>query len=417
MAGTVVTGGPPANAVGTEEFVVQATTGESEKIVDMADKIAKLDTDDAQFSTISDKLSSRTAVREKVNWLEEEDFPRQVTTTTAQLSTDTTLVLTAGQGLTVQPNDLLRNMRTGEGIRISVVATDTLTIVRGIGAASGGIAAASINSGDVFLVVGDAQPQGSDFPVMRYLQRVIGYNYTQITRTPWTFTGTATSIELYGGREPAKEAVRKAREHKRKWEAIAFYGMRSFAANVATPLSADPQGTAGGALEFIQSIKRDASTSNSGVFTPGFFDQFVTDVFAHGSTTNKVFFAAPAVAQVLSSYNRQGMGAYWQPTPDNVYGVKVDAFISGAYGWRIPVIVKREWSQFPAANKGFGSYGFLIDMDYVQSVPLRDRDTKLLTDQQPKGRDVYSAEYFREATYQFAHNRCHGIIYGAAAPT
>lgn len=410
MAGTVVSG--TTQPVGTEDVLPD------ERVVDMAEKISVLDPDNTQFTTITDKLSSRTAIREKVNWLEEEDFPRQVTTTTAQTNAETALVLQTGQGLTVQANDLLRNMRTGEGIRVTVApGTDTLTIARGIGASSGGIAAASISVGDVFLVVSDAQPQGSDFPVARYLARILGYNYTQITRTPWTFTGTTTAIELYGGREPAKEAVRKAREHKKKWESIAFYGMRSFAATVTTPASNDPQGTAGGALEYVQSIKRDASSSNSGVFTPGFFDQFVTDVFAHGTTDRKILFCAPAVAQVLSGYNRQGMGAYWEPTPDNVYGVKVDAYISGAYGWRIPVIVKREWSQFPTTNKGFGTYAFLLDMEYIQSVPLRDRDTKLLTEQQPKGKDTYAAEYFREATFQFAHNRCHGILYGAAAPT
>src|SRR5262245_48027741 len=153
MAGTVVTG-----YVSTEEQV------SDERVVDMADKIAKLDTDDAQFSTMSDRLSSRTAIREKVNWLEEEDFPRQVTNTGTQLSTDTTLTLTAGQGLLCQPNDLLRNMRTGEGIRIASIATDVLTIVRGIGASTGGIAAAAVNNGDVWLVVADAQPRGRAFP-------------------------------------------------------------------------------------------------------------------------------------------------------------------------------------------------------------------------------------------------------------
>lgn len=394
MAGTVVQGN-----VSTEGQVAD------EKVVDMDEKIRLLRPDESQFTTMTSRTSSRVATREKVNWLEEDDFPRIVTASAAALIGDTAVTLTAGQGKTVQANDLLRNMRTGEGLRVASVATDTITVDRHVG----NIAAAAVNSGDSFLVVGDAQPQGSDFPSPRYLQRVLGFNYTEITRTTWGFTATDTAIEKYGGREPAKEAKRKAREHKRKWEAIGFFGMRSY--NPAVPPENNPRGTAGGLIEFIQTVKRDAN----GPLTPGFFDQFLMDVMAWGGT-NKVLFAAPTVVMNMSSWNRTGMGSQWEPSPGNVHGVKVDAFISGAYGYRIPVIVKKEWAEFPVANKGYGGYAFLVDMDYVERRPLRDRDTKLLTDEQPKGKDSYNAEYLCEATYEIAQERAHGIIFGVTAP-
>ncbi|HKB39852.1 MAG TPA: hypothetical protein VKD72_25680, partial [Gemmataceae bacterium] len=204
---------------------------------------------------------------------------------------------------------------------------------------------------------------------------------------------------------------RAGRRHKQKWEAIGFFGARSFAAAVAP--DNEPQGFAGGALEFVQSNLLDV---NSAALTPSAFDSWAANVFAHGSSDNKVLFASPAVVMNMSIWNRSGMGSQWQPTPDNVHGVKVDAFISGAYGYRIPVVVKKEWSAFPTANKGFGGYAFLLDLDYIEQIPLRDRDTKLLTEQQPKGKDVYSAEYIREATYEFAHQRCHGKLIGCVPP-
>lgn len=392
MAGTVVTG-----TVSTEEVLPE------ERKNDFDEKIRVLDPNESQFTIMTSRLPSRTAIREKFNWIEEDDFPR-IVTGDAQTAGATTLNLTSGQGKTVQANDLIRNMRTGEMMRVTVVTTDALTIARGIGA----IAAAATNAGDNYLVVGDAQPQGSDFPTPRYLARVLGYNYTQITRTGWKFTKTQTSIELYGGREPAKEAVRKAREHKRKWEAIAFWGGRSFTASSVAPAgNTEPQGTAGGAIEYIQSVKRDAN----GPLTPDFFDTFANDVFQYGST-DKVLFASPLVVASMSKWNRSGMGSQWQPTPEDVHGVKVNAFISGAYGNRIPVVVKKEWGRFPTANKGYGTYAFLIDMEYVQQVPLRDRDTQLLTEQQSKGQDTYAAEYLREGTFQFACEQAHGILYG-----
>jgi len=372
----------------------------------MDEKIRVLDPNETQFTTMSSRAGAKQAIREKVNWLEEDDFPRLTSSLNAQLVGDTTIVLPAGGGKLVQANDLLRNMRTGEGIRVTVVATDTLTVARGIGS----IAAAAINAGDSLLVVSDAQPQGSDFPTSRYLARVLGYNYTQIIRTPWTFTGTMTAIELYGGREPGKEAVRKAKEHKRKLEAIGFWGMRSFTASSVAPAgNTEPQGTCGGAIEYIQTFKQDAN----GPLTPDFFDSFANSVFQYGGQ-NKVLFASPLVVASMSKWNRSGMGSQWEPTPQNVHGVQVTAFISGAYGYRIPVVVKKEFGRFPTTNKGYGTYAFLLDMDYIERRPLRDRDTKLLTEQQPKGKDTYAAEYFCETSWEFACEQAHGILFGVS---
>jgi hypothetical protein len=402
MAGTIVQGN-----VATEGQVGQsaATQFAGERIIDMDEQIRVLRPDDTQFTTMTSRTPSRVATSEKVNWLEEEDFPRIVSNVGAQLVSDTSITLTAGQGKIVMGNDMLRNMRTGEMARVVSVATDVVTIARGVGS----IAAAAVNTGDAWLVTGDAQPQGSDFPTPRYLARVLGFNYTQITRTTWGFTRTDTNINKYGGNEPAKEAKRKAREHKKKWEMIGFFGARSFAA--AVPPENNPRGTAGGLIEFIQSNKQDSN----GVLTPTFFDAFVAQVMAFGST-NKVIFASPTAVMCMSNWNRSGMGSQWDPSPRNVYGVNVDAFISGAYGYKIPVVVKKEWSEFPVANKGYGGYLFFVDMDYVERRPLQNADTKLLTDRQPQGKDSYNAEYLTEATYEVAHERTHGLIIGVTAP-
>lgn len=167
MAGTVVQG-----MVGTEEQLgpSAATTAEGEKVIDMDDRIRALKPDATQFSTMTDKTPSQVATREKVNWLEEEDFPRLVTGD-AQTNVSTALNLNAGQGKIVAANDILRNMRSGEAIRVVSVTTDALVIARGIGS----IAAAATNAGDQYLVVADAEPQGSDLPNARYLQRVLGF--------------------------------------------------------------------------------------------------------------------------------------------------------------------------------------------------------------------------------------------------
>jgi hypothetical protein len=51
-------------------------------------------------------------------------------------------------------------------------------------------------------------------------------------------------------------------------------------------------------------------------------------------------------------------------------------------------------------------------MSNIERRPLRDRDTKLLTEQQPKGKDTYAAEYMTELTWEIAQERTHGILFG-----
>ena len=391
MAGTVVTG-----YVSTEEVLAD------ERKIDMDERIKKVRPDDTQFYTMTSRVSARSAIREKVNWMEEEYFPRIVATAGAETASDTVIDLVATQGKIVQPNDILRNMRTNEALRVVSVATDAVTVAT----RTGGIA---MNAADPLLVVADAQPQGSDLPVARYLARVLGYNYTQISRTPWTFTGTQTAIEMYGGKEPAKEAARKAVEHKRKIEATAFWGTRSFVASSAS--NGEPQGSAGGLNEFIVTNRKDAN----GPLTPDILGNLLTDTMSYGNADDKVLFVSPLLAGQISKWAWTGMGSAWDGGGDRSrakYGVRVDGFLNGTYGYQVPVVVKKEWAEFPVAGKGYGGYGFIVDMSLIERRPLQGRDTKLLTDRAPAGKDVYAAEYMTETSWQIGNEKAHGVIFG-----
>ena len=93
--------------------------------------------------------------------------------------------------------------------------TTALTVVPAWGTGVVGSAASVAGlAGDKLLVVGDAQKQGADLPPMKYSQRVLGFNYTQIHRTVWNFSGTAAAIEHVrrtragqGGRAEARSST------------------------------------------------------------------------------------------------------------------------------------------------------------------------------------------------------------------
>src|SRR5690242_7106161 len=107
-----------------------------EKVVDMEPKFRLLDPDESQFSTILNKLPSRQATREKVNWLEDQYLPTTITVSGAVTNVATSLTAATGEGVNARDGDLLRNMRTGEMVEVTSVSGDTVNITRGIGDAA-----------------------------------------------------------------------------------------------------------------------------------------------------------------------------------------------------------------------------------------------------------------------------------------
>jgi Family of unknown function (DUF5309) len=384
--------------VDTQEIVAD------EKVIDMDPKMRLLDPDQTQFTTMTSRMGSRAATREKVNWLEE-TYVLDVYTASAYTSGATSVTITAAaESRAIQPNDVLRNMRTGQAMIVDVVVPGTgVLTVRPQGTNAAG------NAGDKLLYVGNAYPQGANIGAPKYSARVLGFNYTQIFREPWSFTGTATAIELYGGGEPAKEAARKAVEFKRQIEHNGFFGSRFFTTAVNAPNTGDPQGGAGGLIEFIATNKQNVG----GELTSDFLDLFLATVLAKGSS-DKVIFTGTVGAYYISRFHRSGQGAFWKPSNESVHGVKVDGFISGVFGYQLPVVVKKEWANYPSGANGYNGNLFVVDMTNIERRPLRDRDTKLLTNRQGPGEDRVAAEYLCEMSWTIAQERTHGLLTGIA---
>ena len=379
---------------------------EDEKVEDMRDEFYDLDPDFTQFTTYTVDQSKRETFREKPTWLEDELPPRLTAVAGGgYVGTGTTIniTVTTGHGAYIKKGDFLRNMKTQEGFWVTSVAGDVVSTVRSIGTR---VAAAGAN-GEQILIVGPAFAQGADFPDTNMIKRVLGFNYTQIFRHGWNFTRTNTKVRMVAGNQPAKEQAKQMKVHKRAIEYSGFWGARDFKTD---PGTGEPVGFAGGADEFIISIRRDVN----GPLTADYLDDFLRDALVHGEK-NKVLYLAPLPALQISKFIRSGMGSQWRPSDETRHGVKVDAFLSGAYGYEIPVIVKKDWNDFSTASKQYGGWGFLLDHDYIAARPLAGSDTKLLLDRQPKGRDSVAGEFLTEMTWEFAQERVHAMFFGVTA--
>lgn len=369
---------------------------QNERVIDMDDVIAYLDPDESQFTTMLMRVARKGADSTKVEWLEDELFPRLSSVQTAYTNVATAIIVAAGEGVYFRPNDLVRNSRTGEAFKVVSVAVDTLDVTaqRGLGR----VAAAAGNIGDQLLIIGNASRQGATLGLRAITKRVAQFNYCMIQRNPYGFTRSLMASRLYGGPEPMKERKKKSTEHKRAIEYTLFWGTRAL---ILT--GTEPAGQSGGVFEFTITNVQNAA----GTLTKVLLDTYMRQFLQHGSK-NKVLFVSPVVAQAISGFLRDA----WQPTSNDtrLWGAKVDGFISGAYGGSLPVVTKRDWNDFSTANGQYGGWAFCVDMDNVQLRTLRD--TQLLRDRQANDADSYDEEYLTEYSLEFKQERTHGIIQG-----
>lgn len=369
----------------------------NERVIDMDDVIAMLDPDTSQFTTMLMKVANGTAFSSKVEWLEDQLFPRLATVDVAgyaDTTSNTAVPVTTGQGAYFRANDEIRNARTGECLIVVSISSDNVTCSR----ANGRVTHAAGLSGDQLLIVGNTSAQGASLGTRLITKRVAQYNYTMIQRQPYGFTRTLMASKLYGGPEPNKERRKKAIEHKRAIEYTLFWGSRSLNTS-----GSQPQGTSGGLFEYVLTNVKNAA----GALSKTLLDSYMKDFLQHG-TDNVVLFASPTVALAISGFLRDA----WQPvTVDTrLWGAKVDGFISGAYGFRVPVVVKRDWNDFSTSSTQYGGWAFLVDMDDVQYTSLRD--TALLQDRQANDADSYDEEYLTEFSMKVKQEQHHGIIQG-----
>lgn len=369
---------------------------QNERVIEMDDTIAMLDPDVSQFTTILMKIARETVFSSKVEWLEDELMPRLSSVASGGATNGSNIVVAAGEGAYFRAGDIVRNSRTGQAVRVTSVATDTLSVTTALGRVAFAAAAAS----DQLLIVGNAAAQGAGLGTEKQTKRVAQFNYTQIFRHPYGFTNTLTASRLYGGDAPDKERGKKLTEHKRALEYSAFWGVRALDTSGSEPI-----GQAGGLFEFVTTNVQNAA----GTLTATLMDTYMRQFLQHGSQ-NGILVVSPVVAQALSGFLR----GIWQPTStdERVYGAKVDAFISGAYGFRIPVIVKRDWNDFSTASTQYGGWAFYIDLDNYSMPFLNGRGTKQLRDRQNNDADRVDEEYLTEASFKVKIERSHGLITG-----
>ena len=148
-------------------------------------------------------------------------FP-SVTSSATALAADTSITVAAYNNIV--PGDLLMNERTSEIVLVTALTSATvLAVTRAVGT----VAAAAVNSGDVWRTVGNAFEEGSIRPsaVAIIAERYV--NNTQIFRNSWAVTKTAAAIPQIAGSGYVSESKQDcAALHAMAIEKALFFGQK-----------------------------------------------------------------------------------------------------------------------------------------------------------------------------------------------
>lgn len=362
---------------------------------DIADAILLLQPDASPLTVISKRLNKKPTHNPLFQWAEDDLDPRFSACPAGATNVATAITVTAGQGAFFQQYDLVKVTATAEVMRVVSVATDTLTVVRGVG--QGGVGT-TIGAAAELLLLGSAMPEGALSKPARSNNATMALNYTQIFRKPVESTETWIHSDQFTTQNDwdyqlAKEGI----EHLKDIEENFIQGraMEDVSANPPTRMT-------GGAISFITTNV----TAAGGVFPESAFFSALRPMFRYGSQT-KTMFAAGLVVDVLNTYARSKVQI---PTPSqDTYGLQVVKYQS-PHG---TINLVRHWLLEGAV---YGGYALVLDMSNVQYRFLANengsRDTHVRENIQAPDADTQKNEYLTECGLQFGLQATHGLITG-----
>ena len=367
-------------------------------VVDMKDQILFYRPSATPFLTITSGIKgSRTAKNRKFEWLEKDSEPQFVTETAALTPTGTTLTVSSADGDKLAANDILRNIRTGDVALVTAEAAGSVTITRAIGGAG---QVGAIN--DVWQVIGSSYPDNSTLGTPKSITEYEFYNYTQIIRTPFAFTGRDLATELYGGSDKMNETKWQGVKHKRLIEKAMLFGKR----HKIDASGSTHERTFTGGLEWAITTNR---WDVSGItLTKSVFDQFLESAlregkggYLYGSGT-KYFFHSSRWGTLFSEWADVKLE---YRVLDKQYGMKANVYQS-PHG-RLMLV------HAPILDEpGAAGSGFIVDVNHVDHVTLRGRGTKLLSGREENDRDGEAYEYFSDIGLQVEHEKAHSYVTG-----
>ncbi len=368
-------------------------------VVDMRDRLLLYMPEATPYLTLTGKIKGkRKAFNRKFEWLEKDFKPRKATVTGAVTDSATTVNVITGDGSKIAVNYVLRNSRTNEIILVTTVATDALTVTRSIGGNS-----APMNDGDTLIILGTSFADNATLGTMKSITEYENYNYVQIVRTPFGFTGRDIVTELYGGMDKPTETKWHAIEHKRDIEYNMLFGKRHLVAAVS---GTSHERTFTGGLEWA--IQSNVWNVNGVTLGERAFDEFLEEGlrwgkggFLQGGSATKYLLASSAWVTEINSWAKEKLE---YRVLDKQIGFS--AMLYNSPHGRVYIV------HSPILDEFHKDYAFLTDINHADYVYLRGRDTKLLSGREANDLDGEAYEFHSDVGIQVEFEQSHALLKG-----
>lgn len=366
---------------------------ETRRTRDVSPLIAQLEGDAGPLVTLLMRLRSKATTDPKFEWFEDELLPRFDVLSAAVVVADAHIHVTnykyfrAGDIVRVNKDEILRVTTTPT---TTEVATETLA-----GVAS---AATAAPNGSQLHIIGNSNEENATSRSLLSTIRQAKYNYCQIFRHPFGYTGTAMATDQYGQKDPEAEKAKQLIEHKKDLELSFLLGERSEYTG-----GTHPERTTGGIESFITTNVQGMG----GSMTEAEFNDFLRRVFRYGSS-ERVGMLSPLLATVMSNL---GAGKLQTRSDDKTYGITMTRYQSAG---RVVELVEHKLLNNDSLTdlSGIAGWGILLDIADLEIRYMQGRFTILKENTQANDVDGRQDEYLSEVGLQLQLEQKHGIATG-----
>lgn len=361
--------------------------------IDVSDKIFQYDPNANALTLLITKARKKRKVSQyQFYWLEKDRYPRYDAVNYAAGYSATATSIVVDDGTKFFANALVYVPRTQERFYVTNVSSNTLTVTRGIGTS-----AAALVDNDVLEIISTAYVEGGDVGTAKSVAEREIYNYTQIIRTVWAYTGRDEHTSMYGGKDPATERRWQAVEHALNIEKAMWWGKRD-----SKQIAASGKYTTfmNGVHAYVNQNVWDV---NGIPFTERSFTEWLEFAMRYGDggkmgNRKKFLFCSPRFITEIEQWAKDRL--YYHDST-KTYGLDATTYRS-AHG-KIMLI------EHPLFEEQ-GDIAFLLDLNHVRYVYHQGRDTTLLRGRGGNGIDGETEEYLSDVSLQVEMSAAHGFI-------
>ena len=388
---------PPAPSYYTLQRGVYEADAETLRVRDVSPTLWRLIPDVAPLLTISSKTKKGKAIQGNlIEWFEDQPLNRFDTLNGAMVAGDGSMTVTTYARF--RAGDLVL-LPSGEIVLVTATpSSTTVSITRGVGA----VAAGTGSVGDTLFIFSAVSAEGSDTRDLLTTVKVPKYNYTQIIKHPFAYSGTLEQTNTYTGKENVNLQVSALLEHKRLIENTFIFGQRAKIAGSATAqykLS-------------MNGIKAQISTNvvhlGGASFTEDQFEDFIRISSYYGSTGEKMVFMSPKPATLLNGWAR---GKLHPTEVDGKYGVTVTQYKNT--GRVVKLHEHKELANYDQADlTGIAGMIFCIDPKMLEMRYVNGRAALYRMNIQTPSVDGREDEYLSEMSCMLMQEPMHGMMDG-----